>query len=62
LAPKKDDDITFRNGVVTSYTNFGRVRGDHDFNLAEHRLFVAITMVGVPGKSDAVALMRCDCG
>jgi hypothetical protein len=30
-APKKDDDITFRNAVVASYTNFGRMGGNHDF-------------------------------
>jgi hypothetical protein len=31
VAPKKDDDITFRNAVVASYTNFGRMGGNHDF-------------------------------
>jgi len=31
LAPKKDNDITFRNTVVASYTNFGRMDGNHDF-------------------------------
>jgi len=31
LAPKKDEDITFRNALVASYTDFGRMGGDHDF-------------------------------
>ena len=29
VAPKRDDDITFRNAVVASYTYFGGVFGDH---------------------------------
>jgi hypothetical protein len=31
VTPKKDDDITFRNAVVASYADFGRMGGDHDF-------------------------------
>ena len=31
VAPKRDDDITFRNAVVAPYTNFGGLGGDHDF-------------------------------
>jgi hypothetical protein len=31
LFPKKDNDITFRNTVVASYTNFGGVRASHEF-------------------------------
>jgi hypothetical protein len=31
VAPKRDDDITFRNAVVAPYMNFGRMGGDHDF-------------------------------
>jgi hypothetical protein len=31
VAPKSDDDITFRNAVVAPYTNFGRMVGNHDF-------------------------------
>jgi hypothetical protein len=48
---EKDDDITFRNAIVASYANLGRVRCYHDFNLAERGLFVAITIVPTPGKS-----------
>jgi len=50
LVPKKDNDIAFRNTVVASYANLSRVRCDHDFNLAERRLFVATTMGQSPAN------------
>jgi hypothetical protein len=30
-AAKKDDNLTFASTIVASYTNFGRMRGNHDF-------------------------------
>jgi hypothetical protein len=68
LAPKKDDDITFRNAVVASYTDFGRTDGNHDFaanrfemvpsqtSLAELHLLVPIATAVVPSEIDGEAL------
>ena len=61
MASKNDNDITFRNAVVASHMNFGRMGGDHDFaanrlrsssrnSLAEHLLLVPTTVAAIPSK------------
>ena len=73
VAPKKDDDITFRNTIVATHTNFGRMGGGHDLpanrlrwfrqtSLAEHRSLVPIAVWQSPAKLNGTTFSAVNAG